>query len=185
VVRSYAFADLIGRQRGLHYDTEALFSATVLHDLGLTDMAPVKQRFEVEGADAAKDFLARHGMDDRRAEIVWEAIALHTIPAIAQRKGPEVALCQLGVIADLDVLPAGLIERKALDAFLEQYPRPGLEQELLQSLIDLYEKSPIAATSHAVADACELRVSGFVRPNLCRKLIQRPASGDPVAAWRG
>src|SRR6516165_4719501 len=56
VMRSAIYADLIGRARRLQYDREVLCVSAVLHDLGLTRVAPVDARFEVEGADAAKAF---------------------------------------------------------------------------------------------------------------------------------
>src|SRR5260221_6216502 len=86
VVRSAMLGDWIGRERGLKYDREVLCVAAVLHDLGLTAIAPVHARFEVEGADLAKEFLAKHGMRDRDVEIVWDAIALHTTSEIPGRK---------------------------------------------------------------------------------------------------
>lgn len=58
----------------------------MLHDLGLTSVAPARERFEIEGADAARSFLSRHGMSDRALDTVWDAIALHTTMAIPQRK---------------------------------------------------------------------------------------------------
>src|SRR5688500_14853310 len=70
VIRSGIYAEWLGQQRGIPYDREALYVATVLHDLGLTDLVPVQLRFEIEGADAAKEFLARNGMAERRIELV-------------------------------------------------------------------------------------------------------------------
>jgi hypothetical protein len=55
-------------------------------------------------------------MDERRVEIVWDAIALHTSPGIADRKAPEVALSHAGIGTDVlgaerEKLPPGLAER--------------------------------------------------------------------------
>jgi hypothetical protein len=35
--------------------------------------------FKVNGADAARAFVLKHGLSDEKAEIVWDAIALHTL----------------------------------------------------------------------------------------------------------
>src|SRR5258706_13346033 len=78
VMRSAVFADMIGRQRKMTFDPEVLCVAAVLHDLCLTRLAAVQARFELEGADAAKEFLAKRGMHETSIETVWEAIALHT-----------------------------------------------------------------------------------------------------------
>src|SRR5258706_13492755 len=93
VMRSAVFADMIGRKRKTKFDPEVLCVAAVLHDLGLTKLAAVQARFELEGADAAKEFLVKRGMSGKNIEIVWEAIALHTTAEIPFRRGPEVALC--------------------------------------------------------------------------------------------
>src|SRR5688572_19664040 len=76
VMRSYVYADWIGRERRLTYDREVLYVATVLHDLGLTAAAPVRERFELEGADWATRFLQDHGVPEPMRELVWDAIAL-------------------------------------------------------------------------------------------------------------
>jgi hypothetical protein len=173
VLRSYVYAEWIGRQRGLAYDREALYVATVLHDLGLTRLATVKARFELEGADLAREFLLARGMDERRLELVWDAIALHTTAEIPLRKSPEIALCHLGIAADIRGLPADLAARSPTQRLLEQCPWLDLDDALLEALVALYRKSPAAAASHAVADACERRVAGFRRFNLCDILLER------------
>lgn len=171
VIRSWIYAEWLGQRRAEPYDHEALYVATVLHDLGLTDIAPVQLRFEIEGADAAKEFLARQGMAERRIELVWDAIALHTTAQIPLRKSPEIALCHLGIAHDLrgssaEVSAAG-VDRRALAA----YPRLALPGELVGTLVKLYRKNPAAAASHAVADACERLVPDFKRFNLCDVLL--------------
>lgn len=171
VVRSWIYAEWIGQRRREKYDREALYVAATLHDLGLTGIAPVQCRFELEGADAAKEFLARQGMAEHRIELVWEAIALHTTPQIPLRRAPEVALCHLGIAHDLrgasvEITAAG-VDRRALST----YPRLALPRELLGTLVSLYRKNPVAATSHAVADACDRLVPGFQRFNLCDVLL--------------
>src|SRR5688572_17221629 len=105
VMRSWAYAEWLGQRRGGKHDREVLYVATVLHDLGLTELAPVRERFEVEGADAAKEFLARQGMSERALELAWDAIALHTTAGIPVRKQAEVALCHLGIACDIRGLP--------------------------------------------------------------------------------
>ena len=90
------------------YDDELLFLACVLHDIGLTPDGGGEQRFEVDGADAAVRFLAARGLSEERAEIVWDAIALHTSIGIANRKRPEVALAYAGIGID-PASPGGLV----------------------------------------------------------------------------
>src|SRR5260221_10451886 len=71
VMRSAILADSIGRRLGMKFGREVLCVSAVLHDVGLTTVAPVQMRFEIEGADLAKDFLAKKGMSERHLEMVW------------------------------------------------------------------------------------------------------------------
>jgi HD domain len=168
VMRSYAFAEAVGRAGGRRYDPELLFVATVLHDLGLTGEVPVKERFEVEGADAAKRFLSEQGVSDANVDIVWDAIALHTTVGIPQRKRPEIALCQLGTAIDVGFAPRALVTARVVDEVLDAYPRLGLKRALVAALAGLHEKNPkAAAASPTVAETCERHVHGFRRPHFC------------------
>jgi len=173
VMRSAVFADMIGRRRKMHFDPEVLCVAAVLHDLGLTQLAAVQARFEVEGADAAKEFLAKRGMSEKNIEIVWEAIALHTTPEIPSRRGPEVALCQMGIGTDLFSPPSSVLTDRELDGVFEAYPWLGLNDALPRTLVSLFNKNPKAATSHAVADACLLHVPEFKRRNFCDHIVDK------------
>jgi hypothetical protein len=59
-------------------------------------------RFEVDGANAARDFLGKYGVPESSVEMVWDAIALHTTPGIPEYKKAVVALVTAGV--EMDVL---------------------------------------------------------------------------------
>src|SRR4051812_13330701 len=63
VLRTYVFAELVGRRMEMRYDAELLYIAAVLHDLGLTDRYRGAGRFEVDGADAAAQFLSGRGVE--------------------------------------------------------------------------------------------------------------------------
>jgi hypothetical protein len=119
-VRSYVFARAHAAGRGLRpgtdYDDELLFVSCILHNIGLSEQGNGQQRFEVDGADTAAAFLRAHGVEERRVEIAWDAIALHTSPGIANRKAAEVALTRAGFLidilgADREKLPVGLAEQ--------------------------------------------------------------------------
>src|SRR5262249_41088548 len=70
-VRTFLFGEALGNQDGLKYDRELLYLSALLHDLGLTDsIARGGQRFEVEGADRARAFVAEHGLPEDKADIV-------------------------------------------------------------------------------------------------------------------
>ncbi len=132
-VRSYLFARVYGTR--FEYDDELLFLATLLHDVGLTPEGDGDQRFEVEGADAAVRFLHGHGLSEERAEIVWDAIALHTSIGIANRKRPEVALANAGIGIDVSARGADKLPPGFAEAVFEAYPRLGCKRELIESVI--------------------------------------------------
>ncbi|GAA1408423.1 hypothetical protein GCM10009639_58160 [Kitasatospora putterlickiae] len=118
-VRTYLYGRLLGEQRGLRpgrdYDDELLFLGCVLHDCGLSAEGDGDQRFELDGADLAVRFLEGEGVASDRAQVVWDAIALHMDREIAERKRPEIALVALGAGFDLgggpERLPPGYTDR--------------------------------------------------------------------------
>jgi HD superfamily phosphodiesterase len=100
VVRSWLFGAGLAKCRGLTPDTELVAVSVLLHDLGLARGGAPDRRFEVLGADLGRAFAHSHNMGERRAETVWDSIALHTIASIAQHKGIDVACCQHGIACD-------------------------------------------------------------------------------------
>jgi len=70
--RVYYWGALAGKHRGLKFDRELLYAGAMFHDMGLTPAhSSAHERFEVDGANADRDFLRSHGIDqhdiDRRA----------------------------------------------------------------------------------------------------------------------
>ena len=101
-VRVFVFGAMKGVRQNLKFDSELLYVAALFHDLGLVDAYHTdKKRFEVDGADAAREFLRSHGIADPKVDLVWEAIALHTTPGIPQYMRPEIALTNAGVLVDV------------------------------------------------------------------------------------
>jgi HD superfamily phosphodiesterase len=95
-VRTYVFADSLGKKMNKHYDSELLYLACVMHDLGLVEKYIKDAEFEIDGADAALDFLTHRGYSPERVSVVWEAIALHASMEIPLRRQSEVALVHMG-----------------------------------------------------------------------------------------
>ena len=87
-LRVYLFGAIRGRHRGLTVDHELLYFGAVFHDLGLTaKYGSPSHRFEVDSANAARDFLRANGIAEATAGVVWDAIALHTTPEIPLSPG--------------------------------------------------------------------------------------------------
>jgi hypothetical protein len=101
--RVYLWGALTGLRKTLTFDREPLYVGAMFHDIGLTERYRQSHlRFEVDGANAARDFLRSHGIAEQSVEIVWDSIALHTTPGIPEHKKAEVALVTAGV--EMDVL---------------------------------------------------------------------------------
>jgi hypothetical protein len=127
-IRTHTYALLHAERAGItDFDPELLYVSCVLHDIGASDAFDGPQRFEVEAADVAADLVRAHGRPEADADQVWQGIALHTSPGIAERRGPVVQLTRLGVRIDFAslVIPADV--RADVEA---KYPRFGLDTEL-------------------------------------------------------
>ena len=99
-MRSWLFAEAIGRIKGMEYDREVVAIGTILHDIGLTASVSGPNRFEVNGADAAVSFVKGHDFSDRRVQLIWDLVALNSTPSIALQKEPEVAVGTMGIGLD-------------------------------------------------------------------------------------
>ena len=103
--RVFFWGALTGERRDLKYDSELLYLAAMFHDMELPPAhANPGLRFEVDGANAARDFMTGYGVSEREIEDVWTTIALHTIPGVPEHMRPTIALTTAGV--EMDVLGA-------------------------------------------------------------------------------
>ena len=106
VMRSWLFGVLLSEDAERAADPELLAVSAVLHDLGLTNRYTAENRFEVDGANAAREFLKDRDISKQQTQVVWDAIALHTTPTLALHKEPEVVMTHSGIA--VDVLGVGL-----------------------------------------------------------------------------
>ena len=140
--RVFEYALAIAEREGSAVDSVALRIASLFHDAGTADEYDGPQRFEVEGADAAAAFLTTHGWEAARVDSVWEAIALHTSPQIAERRGPVARYLRLGVRADFGddtLLPRAETQRTEVHT---RYPRLMIEQCLGQTVVEQALRNP-------------------------------------------
>ncbi|HEY6788350.1 MAG TPA: HD domain-containing protein [Trebonia sp.] len=162
--RVYLFGMLQGRRRGLSPDPELLYVGAMFHDLGLTGKYMTKdQRFEVDGANQAREFLAAHGISGDEARRVWTAIALHTTPGVPEHMEPEVALVTAGV--ETDVLGIGYSDLDPADisAVTAAHPRPDFKREILAAFTNGFKDRPGTTFGTVNADVLEHFVPGFRR----------------------
>lgn len=140
--RVFEYARAIAAYEDCAVDVAALRIASLFHDAGTADEYDGPQRFEVESADAAAAFLTTHGWEAARVDSVWEAIALHTSPQIAERRGPVARYLRLGVRADFGddtLLPRADKHRSGVEGM---YPRLMIEQCLGQTVVEQALRNP-------------------------------------------
>jgi hypothetical protein len=164
-IRTFLFGDLLGIRDSLKCDRELLYLGAIMHDLGLTERFDADQRFEVNGADAARAFVLEQGLSDEKAEIVWDAVALHTSIGIAIRKQPEIALVHLGATADLLGARISDITPETVEQILDAYPRLGFNQQITQLMVSQVKRKPQTATFTWLAEVGRCCIHGFVSPN--------------------
>jgi HD domain len=171
--RVYLFGALTGERKGLKFDPELLYVGAMFHDIGLTDGYRRSQlRFEVDGANAARDFLRSHGIPEASVEIVWDAIALHTTPGIPEHKKAEVALVTAGV--EMDVL--GIAYEQFTDAQREAvvaaYPRGAdFKNDIIQAFYDGMKHRPDSTLGTVNADVLALKDKRFRPTNFCSVIL--------------
>ncbi|WP_158804685.1 HD domain-containing protein [Acidisoma sp. L85] len=177
--RVYYFGALAGKHRGLRFDPELLYAGAMFHDMGLTHQhSSAHERFEVDGANAARDFLRGHGIAQQDLDTVWTAIALHTTPGIPQHMHPVVALVTAGV--EMDVLGLTYPEYRAeeREAVVHAHPRETkFKEEIIQTFYDGIKHKPDTTFGNVKADVLADKDPSFTRGNFCSVIRG--------SAWRG
>jgi hypothetical protein len=141
--RVFLFASLKGRYRKIEADPELLYVGAMFHDLGLSELyRRTDQRFEVDGADLARDFLLDHGRSAAEARAVWLGIALHTTPGVPNHLEPETALVSLGVETDVLGLDLDQVTTEEVAAVVAAHPRPDFKNNILRAFYDGMKDRP-------------------------------------------
>ncbi|MCW2664810.1 MAG: metal-dependent phosphohydrolase [Mycobacterium sp.] len=164
--RVFLFGALQGRRRGLQPDPELLYAGAMFHDLGLTERYRTSTlRFEVDSANAARDFLLQHGVDKADADKVWLSIALHTTPGIPEFLEPEIALVTAGVETDVLGIGRDDVSPEALAAVTAVHPRPDFKRRILSAFNDGMKHRPHSTFGTVNADVLQHFDPTFVRDN--------------------
>ena len=171
--RVFFWAVLIGHRKGVAFDRELLYTAAMFHDFGLTERYRASQlRFEVDGANAARDFLRRHGVAESEVARAWAAVALHTTPGIPEHMDPEIALVQAG--AGMDVVGRGYeqLTDAQRDAVLAAYPRGvGFEREMIDAFYAGMKHRPDSTYGTFNDDILACKDPSFERKDFCRMIL--------------
>ena len=175
-VRVFLFGAMKGIRQNFQFDPELLFVAALFHDLGLVEAYHTEaKRFEVDGADAAREFLRSHGIPEPKADLVWEAIALHTTPGIPQYMRPEIALTNAGVLVDVvgigydDYTPQQRAEVIAAFPRGENFKNDFIEVQTCSAL-----KKPLTTYGTVNFDSIWEHDPNCHRPSACARIRKAP-----------
>jgi len=174
-IRVYLFAAEQGRQQKLRFDPELLYVAAAFHDFGLLkNFSSKNERFEVDGANAARQFLAAHNVPEELVQTVWQAIALHTTPGVTQYMRPEVALLNSGV--GLDVLGKAFDQfpSELRDEIVARYPRKNFKEDFIQAYFGGFAHKPGTTYGTVNAGICERFIPGYKSPNAVDLIAASP-----------
>ena len=167
--RVFYWAALTGARRRLKFDAELLYAGAMFHDMGLTKQhSSAIERFEVDGANAARAFLRDHRIAQQDIDTVWTAIALHTTPGIPLHMHPVIALLTAGV--EMDVL--GIAYDEFSDAerqtVVEKHPRSGrFKEDIIQAFYDGIKHKPHTTFGNVKADVLADKDRHFTPTNFC------------------
>jgi HD domain len=172
--RVYLFGALTGQRKGLKFDPELLYAGAMFHDIGLTEgYRRSRNRFEVDGANAAREFLKGYGIPESSVDLVWDAIALHTTPGIPEHKKAEVALVTAGVEMDVLGLAYDQFADEQREAVVAAYPRGGdFKNEIIRAFYDGMKHRPESTFGTVNDDVLAHFDPGFPRTDFCSVILQ-------------
>jgi hypothetical protein len=166
--RVFLWASLQAERLSLDYDAELLYVGAMFHDVGLLEgHRSEHERFEIDGANAARAFLERHGLPEEQVMTVWESIALHTTRQVPNYMQPEVRLVALGVQYDVLGSAFDTLTAEQRDAVLAAHPRTKFKTGMIEALATGVRDKPETAIGTMLTDILEATVPGYVRPNVC------------------
>jgi HD superfamily phosphodiesterase len=170
--RVFLFGALQGHRRGLQPDPELLYAGAMFHDIGLTaDYRTSMLRFEVDGANAARDFLLERGVDEAAARKVWLSIALHTTPGVPEFLEPEIALVTAGVETDVLGIGRDDLSAEAIEAVTAAHPRPDFKNRILRAFTDGMKHRPRSTFGTVNADVLQHFDDSFVRDDFVEIIL--------------
>ena len=167
--RVYYFSAATGKRKSLAFDPELLYVSAMFHDMGLTPKhSSATDRFEVDGANAAREFLRQHKIPQQDIDTVWTSIALHTTPGVPHYMHPVIALLTNGV--EMDVLGIAYSEFSDADreTIVVAYPRnEHFKEDIIQAFYDNIKHKPDTTFGNVKADVLADKDANFKRINFC------------------
>jgi hypothetical protein len=131
-------------------------------------------RFEVEGANAARTFARNEGIDEHRAQLIWDGVALNSTPSISLYKETEVALCTGGIGLDWGGFGYEAIPESQVAVIVEAFPRLEMKQQFTRAVCRIVETRPATTYDNFAGDFGECFVSGYKRASTVDYLLNSP-----------
>jgi hypothetical protein len=173
-MRSWLFAAAIGQARGIDCDLEVVAAGTILHDIGLSPAVTGPNRFEVNGAAAALAFAVERGLTTRRAQLLWDLVALNSTPSLALHKEPEVALGTMGIGVDYGGFFFDAIATADVAAIVGAFPRLSMKTRFAETCRDLVAARPETSSDNFLRDFGERFVPGYTPVSTVDLLMNAP-----------
>ena len=174
VVRSWLFAARIGQLQSIEHDAEVVAVGTLLHDITLNEGFAGPRRFEVEGADLARSFATDIGFDKRRAQLIWDSVALNSTPSIGLYKEAEVALCTAGVCLDVVGLQYSLIPSNEMTRIVGEFPRLEMKRRMTRCFCHIATVKPETTYDNFARDFGERFITGYKAPSSVDFVMNAP-----------
>ena len=171
--RVYFWGALAGQRKGLTFDPELLYAAAMFHDIGLTPgYRDSQRRFEVDGANAAREFLRGHGVAESDIEKVWTAIALHTTPGIPEHMNAEIQLVQAGAAMDIVGAAYEHFTDEQREAVTAAYPRgDDFKHDIIEAFYRGLKHRPDSTFGTFNDDFLAFKDPDFQRGNICSTIL--------------
>ena len=173
-MRSWLFAAKVGQVKHIDCDLEVVAIGTILHDIGLTAGVPGPNRFEVNGAAEARSFVKQRGFSDRRAQLIWDLVALNSTVSIALHKEPEVALGTMGIGLDYGGFGFELIPSADITKILSAFPRLKMKEQFADTCCRLVTTKPETSSDNFLRDFGERFVPGYKPVSAVDLLMNAP-----------
>lgn len=172
-MRVYFWGALTGNRSDLGFDPELLYAAAMFHDIGLTSHYEHSHlRFEIDGANAARDFLRQRGISEGDVETVWNAIALHTTPGIPEFMRAEIALVQAGAGMDVAARGYDAFTTAQRDAVVATYPREAdFKHRIIDAFYEGMKHRPESTFGTFNDDVLAFKEPQFRRIDMCNLIL--------------
>ncbi|WP_454191039.1 HD domain-containing protein [Paenibacillus sp. Marseille-Q7038] len=170
--RVYLFGAIKGLQDQLSFDYELLYVSALFHDLGLTPTySSPDKRFEVDGANAAREFLSTYNLDKEKIQLVWDSIALHTTIGIAEYKESNVSLLYHGVGMDVMGDNFDQYNEEIRKTIVAKFPRGNFKHDILKAFYEGFKHKPETTFGNIKSDVISHFNPQYQQKNFCSCIL--------------